>query len=144
MVYPSLIPLDNFAKVIATPIGQNQIRFIAVDSGDYSASPGDCHDQIVYTVPAGKKAIVTEIYNVAYYETGSAGEPHSFDFNNTANTTFASIPFTIRAGITWGSVNYIQGFPITLLENDKIVFHFVCVSAAGFAIASALIEEKDK
>lgn len=134
MAFPPVIPLNEFGK-ISIKEGASKLRFIAFNSGSKTET------NVVYTVPPGFEATITEIYNVIYQFISS---PTGFVFKDEKGNTFARITLATAGSTVYGSVNYIQGFPITLRQNETISLEYTSGDLAGVAIMSVLVEEKIK
>ena len=138
MEYPDLIPIPKEYGQFSIPIGQSLIRFVTYDGGDTS------RETLVYTVPMGKKVIVWEIYRIVSRGTIA---PSGYAFKTSEGITFSYIDIVTHGGglSVYGSLNLINGNPLTLKEGEKIYHTFGSNGGANSALyMSVLIEEKDK
>lgn len=138
MVFPQPLPVNNLPKeyVISYEVGRNFKRFIAADGGGVTRST------LIYRVPAGKKAIVSEIYSVLYQFTT---DPSGIKFVKENGTSiFARIAVTTSGSAVYGSVNYINNYPITLIEGEAIYLEITGADGAQYLLMSVFLEEKEK
>lgn len=130
-------PVDVFGKVIDLPLQKRYFRIFGYDSGDTFPN---WRYTTLYTVPFGKVLTIIEAYRLY---SGFCSAYAGFICKSQGVTDFVQIPMGNTVAATYGSVNYISGYPITLVGGDVIQIAYYANDLSGVLGFSLLCLEED-